>query len=165
MALCHPEWPSSRINVILLEYNFYNKLPSCFPLACVWKTAQLLKKEAERENANGGTETQREWVGSSSPVENQMKKRESRALQSQREKGFHSLLNTTPSGGGRAVYSFSNKSECLCLWISLTHWKQTSDVCTLQRQIWQWIKDITVCFLSCDLDHCFGFTPVCVKYL
>lgn len=110
-------------------------------------------RERERQRRDGNTERMSgEQLSSRKPNE----KRES-----QREKGFHSLLNTTPSGGGRAVYSFSNKSECLCLWISLTHWKQTSDVCTLQRQIWQWIKDITVCFLSCDLEHCFGF-PVCV---
>lgn len=88
------------------------------------RAEKLLKEEAwgrEEGRENKGQsrgEAQQERVGSSSEPNQVAKNERHPVCENQREKGFHSLLNTARSGGGKAVYSFSNASLSVCVWLS-----------------------------------------------
>ncbi len=110
-------------------------LPAAFsPFECMSmsglhesKTEKLLTEEELGREKGKKQRTKQGWNTARMSreqfwVEHQMGKNERHPLcENQREKGFHSLLNTAHSRGGKAVYSFSNASVsvyvCVCVWL------------------------------------------------
>lgn len=95
------------------------KLLWCRRSVHVWASWKR-KKEKQRTKQGWSTaSTSAEQL----KVEHQMAENERHSLcENQRQKSFHSLLNTAHSRGGKAVYSFSNASVsvyvCVSVWLS-----------------------------------------------
>lgn len=138
MALCHPRWADSRINVILFrgEKKRIQQTPSLLAMwACVsvwalwkwnWKSPKKKEKWWRVKEKWSQIRIKQGWNktrtnGEQIRVEHQMVKKNKRhsPCKNQEEKGFHSLLSTAHSRGGKAVYSFSNASVSVdvCVWV------------------------------------------------
>lgn len=137
MALCHPRWADSRINVILFrgEKNVYSKLPLCWlcehvsvselygsETGKVQKKGKMMKSKGEmvtEKDKAGVKQNKNKWRADTSWTPNGKKNKRHSPCKNQEEKGFHSLLSTAHSRGGKAVYSFSNASVSVdvCVWV------------------------------------------------